>query len=161
MTLRSQFIAVVSDREKETRGVVKSTDVLKYSLNNEIWCLYKGTQLNNHVKPGSRLVFYCGGRTKLMKGFYASATVSKLSVNVSSSDLARMNDLDLWYYNIPSTKLELVDIKLFNKPVDINSVLDKVSIFKSKKNKWWYQLQGGLCSISPSDYKNILKMTSS
>jgi predicted RNA-binding protein len=111
-------------------------EVLKRRVKEKKWPIFLNTQNRTKLKMGDRIVFYKAG--KHGKKFIGKASIS--------TELQK-EGIDF--------SLGLSNVEIWEKPINITSLIDSLEFIKDKTN-WGSHLQGGVRSISNSDYTAIL-----
>ena len=147
----NQFICVSSNS-----GSIPAINVALFRLENNIWALNKGTRNKSKLNNGSKIVFYTAGTRFNSRKFIAKATVKDI-VEFNRKHIKRYTKPS-WTCTIPDLAIELNDLILFDNFVDIYEIKNDMELFRDlKSNNWGSRLQGGMTSISKSDYKMIIK----
>lgn len=113
--------------------------VFQLRVKEKKWPIFKKTQNRSKLKAGDRMVFY-------KAGIHGKKFIGKASISTELEE----NGTDF--------SLGISDVEVWEKPINITSLLDNLE-FISDKTNWGRYLQGGVRSISDSDYKAILSKT--
>jgi hypothetical protein len=110
--------------------------VFQERINEKKWPIYRKTQNRNKLKVGDKIIFYKAGMGG--KKFIGKATISR-GLKPHGVDFS----------------LDLSDVDIWKKPVSVASVLNNLEFIKDK-TFWGRYFQGGVRSLSDSDYSAIL-----
>lgn len=101
------------------------------------WPIFKRTVNRNELKIGDHVIFYLGGNNN--KKIMGSATVSS-GLNVNEDEFL----------------VDLSDVCIFNKPIQMSSILGDLVFIRNKKN-WGAYMQGGVVRLPKVDYNMIIE----
>jgi hypothetical protein len=154
---KEYIVVTASDAVSMSLGVTPAYFVCRHRLNNNIWGFNLRTRCKRYISQGTKLIFYISGKRNFGNTFIAEAEVADFSYPFPRRDLSRYMDENKWYCDNPSYKIELENIRWFNKPVNIYDMKEKMEYFLSKKKirNWGFYIQGGAFRISHNDYEII------
>lgn len=115
-----------------------SDQTFKERIKNRKWPIFAKTQNRDKIDPGHKVVFYKAGRINGQR-FLGTATVIS---GVTRED----GRIDAF--------VELGDIMIWKKPVQMREILDNLDFVRDKKN-WGLYVQGGARQISEKDFLTI------
>ena len=120
-------------------------------MNRCEWGLKERTRNRKAFKVGDIVLIYIAGRRELAQHFLAWATIATSSHPSRASVL--LDAPDLRGAISSEFKIGLTDIQLFRKPVNIRTILHRLTFIPSKRLPvWWVYLQGGSTRITKKDF---------
>ena len=103
------------------------------------WLIGRKTRNRNRLMAGDKILFYQGGEEG--RKFVGSAELASGLRQTGNS-----------IYDF----VKIMNFKIWDNPVEIRTLIDKLSFIKNKKY-WGVYLQGGIRKISRKDYKEVLR----
>lgn len=128
----NHWVFVINDTEEE----------LEHRIQNNQWPIYNKTQNRKKIAIGDKVVFYMAGE----KGQKFLGTASIASELVQKTEL--------------TYELKLSNIKVWQKPLQLRNVIDRLEFVKNKQNFGIY-FQGGVRGLTENDYFLILSKAGS
>lgn len=122
----TNWVFVINDKDK----------VFQERISEKKWPIYRKTQNRNKLKVGDKIIFYKAGANG--KKFIGKANIA-VGLKPDGVDYS----------------LELSDVGVWKKPVIVTSVLDNLEFIRDK-TFWGRYFQGGVRSLSESDYNVII-----
>jgi predicted RNA-binding protein len=126
-------------------------EIFKKRINEKKWPIYFRTSNGKKINSGDELVFYIAGENYNSQHLVANATVETIDIiNETIID----PDREINYKNEVFRYLILKNVEIFNKPINIKSILNDLQFIKNKKN-YGANLVGGARKISYADFIKI------
>jgi len=102
------------------------------------WSIGKQTPSRLKLSEGDRILFYQGGEEG-RKVVASAELASSLQQSEDAGSFVKIRNFEVW-----------------KKPVDIRTLIDKLSFIKNKQH-WGPYFQGGIVKITEADYNNIMR----
>ncbi|WP_353500273.1 hypothetical protein [Vibrio chaetopteri] len=118
------------------------------------WPLYKQTPCKNIVKSGEKVLIYLPGDEPDTQHVMGSFTIAKVTPWTTFHKRKYPLQLDAE----PSVVLEMTDVEVFDLPVPIKPLLDKLDLTPTNRQKWGCVMVGGMRRITPNDYSLLSSM---
>jgi hypothetical protein len=152
---KDSFILIAGDANGTF--VSPGYDVALYRLNNTVWGLNARTRHIRDLCPGSKALIYISGTKEFSQHFIAQCKIAGRPRSVplelrEKIDAPRGNG-----HQMPCLCVPLAEIEVFNHPVSIRQMLEKLAVIK-KPEQWWRYLQGGVIRISNRDFNTVSRM---
>ena len=147
------FILIASDTETFNGATAPSFDVANLRLNHKYWPLHERTRNRKIMKPGDKVLIYCGGQKRNGKTVIATAKITKIYRKNNRDELPEENEF------VTGNAYEIIsldDISMFPSPIKFRDVLPSLSICPANMGKWGVILHGGARRISGSDFSIIM-----
>lgn len=125
----TNWVFVINDKD----------EVFQERINDKKWPIYRKTQNRNKLKVGDKIIFYKAGADG--KKFIGKASIAR-GLKPDGIDYS----------------LELSDVGVWKKPVSVALVLKDLEFIRDK-TFWGRYFQGGVRSLSESDYNIIISKT--
>lgn len=130
------WIFVMTEYSNYNNGPIEEI-IKELNIKNK-WKIGLKTLYKNKLSKNDKLIFYVSGKDRMY--FIASAVLDSRFIYEGEPYHGYVN---------------MRNINLFNKPIFIKPILDKLSFIKNKK-RWGVHFQSGVIQISKSDYDNII-----
>jgi|GEM_PF-5178709 len=130
------WIFVMTEYSNYNFGSIKET--LNKLIKENTWKIGLRTTHRQNLKKNDKSVFYVSGNNRMY--FIASAVID--------SEFIYEGDPIYGYINLRK-------MNLFNKPIFIKSILDKLNFIKNRKY-WGLHFQNGIIPINEKDYNKII-----
>lgn len=145
------FILVASAAELKSGDLVSAYQLALRRVASGMWPLFSHTQNKRQIKAGDRCLVYISGTQEYKHHVVAS-------FDVTDNALTRHFVDDFFYSSPPSNVLKFSSTRVFEKPVDVKPLINKLSICPANKEKWGSALQGGARRIPEDDYLLLMAM---
>lgn len=146
------FLLGANDGFDEDERRRPARDVAMSWLSRRLWPVYANTKNREAFEPGARVVFYIGGKSSDAQTLIGYATIAR----VRSATFAERTEVGIGE-KTPAKVLEFEPLTLFDVPVPIRPLLDRLEMFARVRQRWGIALVGGSRRISESDFEMILK----
>jgi len=149
----SYFILVASEAHKNRTYFPSALELTKYRIKQKTWGLKTHTRHRSSFKENDYIIFYISGKRELSKCFVGSAQVSYSPIPNKSG--YKIDAPDIGSSVCSEYKMGLKNISLFNNPVEICDIINKLFFVSKNRNYWWVFFQGGAVKITQRDYNLI------
>lgn len=143
------YMLIVSDMKDAICGNKSGFAIAKLRLADKEWPLFKKTLYKEKIEPGDLCLIYVAGKNENSKCFISAMTVSEVMSGPYEKD--KIN---------PEKKfnkvLKFSETKIFEKPVQIKDIFDRLEFVKGYEAHWGRVLQGGCRKLSKNDYKLVV-----
>lgn len=138
------YILVTSDSNTEF-----AIDIFNKRIEEKKYPLYPRTPKLNEIKEGDKVIFYIAGAGKERQSFVGQAIIEKVETPKELLVDPDKNNYEIIKY------LWFKNIKIFEKSVNIKSIINKL-VFVKNKNNYGTHLMGGVKKISEKDFNSIV-----
>ena len=128
---------------------IDGNNIAENLLKNELFRFSNSTH-NKKIKNGDKVLLYIAGKGNRM--FYGTFTIAG---DIKENVVKEQVELDKPFYDLFPFSREISDIKIFEKPIYMVEVKDKLPFIKDKKN-WGLFIRHAITPISKEDYDYIL-----
>ncbi len=101
------------------------------------WSIGRKTPNRGRLLEGDKILLYQGGEENGGRVVASAELASSLQQSEDSDDFVKLKNLEVW-----------------TKPVDMRTLINKLSFIKTKRH-WGLYLQGGIREIPEVDYNRI------
>lgn len=150
---REHFLVVKKSGFAADGMVLSARASTEKLLDAGFWPLWKNTRCKHMIESGNRLLFYIAGAEPGCRSVIARAVVESVD---NWTDKAFKRNYPLMLDGEPDKVIRLSSIFHLGTPVDLLTVLDRLSFIPKNKNKWGVAMMGGVRSLTAGDYE-VLK----
>jgi hypothetical protein len=126
-------------------------EIFEDRIKENLWPLYNKTPFLSEINKDDYVTFYIAGNKKNKKTFVASAQIKQFVI--PSENIVDPNKTK----KIIKKYLVFKNINIFKNPIDIYSIIQKLSFIKNKKHYGAY-LVGGVAKINEDDFEKIISI---
>lgn len=150
VTVDPELFDEVTDSDRARTG--DAYDLVKQRLRDKRWPLFRNTRLRTQLGPGSRLLFYVGGKKSMRWHVVASGSVKRIeewSFNRGPVDPVE------YATDLPSEVAHLENVQFASSPKCLKDLLPSLDLAPPNLKYWGVVLQGGCTGLSEADW-NLL-----
>jgi EVE domain-containing protein len=148
----ANYILVTADGKSSTGTIIRAPAVAAARLKSHSWPIYQRTKYRTEFAIGDRLVIYVGGKTRGGQVFVATTKI--VGITPADSAVERLEGalrskgrIALW--------LDLDAPAALQPPVQVKSLLSRLSFTSDKSAHWGVAFAGGVRRIPEEDWKLI------
>ncbi len=143
------FIFIVNDFPIGDK-LYKGKEIVDILIKNKHWVFNQASPNLSKISPGEEAVVYIAGKGNRL--FYANLRITGDLKEINPNKLA-----DEPFYNMFLTECPISTKNIWNSPLSITEVKDKLNFITDKKNYGLFLRQSNRI-IEKSDYEYIVKM---
>jgi hypothetical protein len=117
-------------------------EMLKKIETTQKWSIGGRTPNKRRLSEGDKILFYQGGEEDGGRIVASAELASSLQQPENADSFVKLRNFEVW-----------------KKPVDMRSLIDKLSFIKNKRH-WGLCIQGGIRKIPEVDYNKIIRKSS-
>jgi hypothetical protein len=149
----NHFIFIVTDTENISGKRTSANDICSSRMSKKMWPLFERTYHRKTIKKGDVCIFYIGGYKDNCQHVVA---IGNIESSVPWTKKIGLIDHEDVLSGHPYTVLNLTNINILSKPVNIKNLLGELSFIPPNKAKWGLALQGGVRKIIQTDFEIII-----
>lgn len=142
----NHFLLIKSSGHDKRGAGLTATESAQSLLKANMWVLWSGTPNKDKFSPGDRIAVYVAGCCRVI----ATATVK----NVEPWRNEHAQKFPLTIAGIPAVYVGLQDVQVFEKPVEVRSLIMKLSFIRST-TKWGAAFMMGVRRLSKADFQTL------
>lgn len=151
-TKRYHFLVIKKSGFSSDGKVLTARESTEKLLAAGFWPLWKNTRCKHMIGAGNQLLFYLAGAEPGCRAVIAQASVEHVDI---WTDRAFKKNYPLMLDGEPDKVIRLHNVSYMSAPVNLLTVLDRLSFVPENRTKWGVAMMGGVRSLTTQDF-NIL-----